>query len=184
MHPLTTFLLLTSSIIISAQDTTTTGGTTSATSKCAAQDVVNQCILTENFTLESCAPADWDCLCAGSKNVVDCYNNCPDHPNRASAQQVRAQNCENARVYGSATSVPSSTTTISSTSSSVEPTATSSKDEDEVDGHNEGIVQGRPTQSLSGLEANNDSEDSRTSRGVRVGPGWVGVLGIVVGFLI
>ncbi|KAF4950703.1 hypothetical protein F66182_18488, partial [Fusarium sp. NRRL 66182] len=37
---------------------------------CAAQNILDACLATENAQLSSCAANDWDCLCEQSNNVL------------------------------------------------------------------------------------------------------------------
>ncbi|KAJ5131804.1 hypothetical protein N7448_005962 [Penicillium atrosanguineum] len=112
-------ILAASASLVAAQDATTTATATST--KCAAQKVVDQCILTMKFTLENCDSSDWDCKCQGSTNIVNCYNNCPDDQERLGAQQIREQNCIAAKAYGTQTTTagiatPSASVSMSSAS--------------------------------------------------------------------
>ena len=49
--------------------TATAAPATSATS-CAAQNIVDACLETENNLLDTCGTNDWDCKCNAYKNIV------------------------------------------------------------------------------------------------------------------
>ncbi|KAJ5880689.1 uncharacterized protein N7473_011742 [Penicillium subrubescens] len=199
-------LLAASATIVVGQDPTTTGtgsvstGSVSpgSSSKCAAQKVVDQCIQNMKFQLENCATYDWDCQCISSTNVVDCYNNCPEHPDRIGAQTIRQQNCANARAYSPSTtaSSPSSTATdkdsdsssMSASSSAYASGSTSTPSglqshNKSTDEESDSGSSSEPTKSLTGLEASSSPSAGAAVKGVRVAGGWVAFLGLALGVL-
>jgi len=125
MH-LTIFLLAAGAILATAQTSTTsvlsatstTSSVSTASSSCAAQAVLNQCILTEQAQIDGCVANDYSCLCQQYGNLLTCYNNCPNDPGVYSVQQEKTQQCEAAQAYGTTTLMVAPKTT-SSTSSSV-----------------------------------------------------------------
>ncbi|KAJ5370278.1 uncharacterized protein N7496_006370 [Penicillium cataractarum] len=187
-------LLAASATIVVGLDATTTGTksvSTGSSSKCAAQKVVDQCLQDMKFQLENCGTYDWDCQCIGSTNVVDCYNNCPEHPDRVGAQTIRQQNCANAKAYDPKTtsSTPSSTASydIPSSSSSAASSAHASESTsipsglksttDDEDSSSE------PTKSLTGLAASSTSSQGAAAGAVGAAGGWVAFLGLALGVL-
>ncbi|KAL2355672.1 hypothetical protein BJ546DRAFT_1059891 [Cryomyces antarcticus] len=76
---------------------TATSAASVATSSCAAQNVVDTCVASTKAVLASCASTDWGCLCSKSHDVSVCYNNCPNDPNAASAQQTETAWCNAAK---------------------------------------------------------------------------------------
>ncbi|PNY27470.1 Uncharacterized protein TCAP_02592 [Tolypocladium capitatum] len=67
---------------------------------CDADFIVTQCLSTETVKVQSCGPADYDCLCAAYQAVATCYNNCPNDPRAAPARGQVITFCQNASVYG------------------------------------------------------------------------------------
>ncbi|KAJ5212599.1 uncharacterized protein N7498_004245 [Penicillium cinerascens] len=182
-------ILAASASLAAAKDATTTAST-ATTTKCAAHKVVEQCLLDMKFELENCISNDWDCKCTGSENVANCYDNCPEDPNRFGAQQIREQNCINAKAYGTHTtmtgtvqSTPVSASSMRSSSSasaestSATPTGTHSGLEE-----NNGSESG-PTKSLSGLEATSTPSKAAAAT-IKVVGGWMAFLGLGLGALV
>ncbi|KAJ5740857.1 hypothetical protein N7493_000729 [Penicillium malachiteum] len=140
-------MLAISASLVTAQD---------GTVKCAAQSVVDNCLQTMNFELENCNPGDWDCQCTSSTNIVSCYTNCPDDPDRQPAQQLKQQYCLNAKVYGTMFQTASKVSTATapwpsiSSSSAVDATATNTHAAGET--HTDSSATG-PTKSLAALQA-------------------------------
>ncbi|KAK4229423.1 hypothetical protein QBC38DRAFT_109412 [Podospora fimiseda] len=73
---------------------------------CAADYIVEACLGTERSKLASCAGTDYECLCAGHKSLITCYNNCPNDVRVKDAQGQRDIFC------GYASQFPSKTTKI------------------------------------------------------------------------
>ncbi|KAK3394891.1 hypothetical protein B0H63DRAFT_61530 [Podospora didyma] len=82
------------------------------TSACAADYIVDTCLLNEKAKFDACPGGDYDCQCAAYQNIVTCYNNCPNDPEKFSADGQRQIFCGYASQYPSKTikaSVPTST---------------------------------------------------------------------------
>ncbi|KAJ5610811.1 hypothetical protein N7510_007530 [Penicillium lagena] len=165
-------------------------------SKCAAQKVVDQCITDMKFQLENCDTGDWECMCTHSTNVVDCYNNCPEDSERLGAQQIRQQNCANARAYsGKAVDVATSTGVSSTAAVSMTRMATSSaahststglvSSSDESTTHTEqsdSSSDEKPSKSLTGLSATSSpSQGAAVSNRVAETGMWLAFLGMGLG---
>ncbi|OJJ49592.1 hypothetical protein ASPZODRAFT_979287 [Penicilliopsis zonata CBS 506.65] len=104
-----------SAAVASVPTTVTTTGY-----KCAAQNILDSCLVTEKNQLATCEPNDWKCLCTQSNNVLTCYNNCPNHPDQFGAEQTTDSYCNAAKAAGdfSSTTAEAPTSTVSSDSSS------------------------------------------------------------------
>jgi len=125
MH-LTIFLLAAGAVLAAAQSTSsitlassTTSSASTATSICADQPVLNQCILTEQARINSCAANDYSCLCQTYGNLLTCYNNCPNDPGLYSVQQEKTQQCDAAQSYGTTTVITAKSTSSSSSMTSM-----------------------------------------------------------------
>ncbi|KAB8269918.1 hypothetical protein BDV30DRAFT_241927 [Aspergillus minisclerotigenes] len=103
------------------QATATAGTTTSTGSKCAAQNIVDDCKERMMGQLEACGANEWKCLCEQQGNVVTCYNNCPGSAESGPEKQKQQVYCNAAKALPS-----SSTTVASSTASATEAKKTSS----------------------------------------------------------
>ncbi|CEJ60680.1 hypothetical protein PMG11_09245 [Penicillium brasilianum] len=186
-------LLAASATIVVGESTTTGSGSVSTSStKCAAQKVVDQCVQNMRFELENCGTYDWDCQCIGSTNVVNCYNNCPELPERIGAQTIRQQNCANAKAYDTTTthSTPSSTAGFDSPSSSPVSSSFASDSTDFPSGLKEtsdeatsSSSSSEPTKSLTGLEATASASSGAAAGAVKAAGGWVAFLGLALGVL-
>ncbi|KAB8255919.1 hypothetical protein BDV32DRAFT_153757 [Aspergillus pseudonomiae] len=112
-----------------AQTTPTTGATTSTETKCAAQNIVDDCKQRMLGQLNDCQPNDWKCLCEQQGNVVTCYNNCPGSAESGPERQKQQVYCNAAKALpSSSTKVPSSTasaTEAKKTSTAATSTSTS-----------------------------------------------------------
>ncbi|KAF3405214.1 hypothetical protein DPV78_002198 [Talaromyces pinophilus] len=96
---------------------------------CAAQNILDACLATEQAQLSGCAANDWDCLCEQSNNVLTCYNNCPGDDGQFGAQQTMTSYCNAAKAYGTSTSsTASSSTTASASAASSASSATASEE--------------------------------------------------------
>ncbi|KZF25621.1 hypothetical protein L228DRAFT_244499 [Xylona heveae TC161] len=78
-------------------------GQSTASSSCAAQNILDACLATENTQLGTCQSNDYKCLCDKYTNVLTCYNNCPGDSGKFSAQQNVVANCNAASVYATLT---------------------------------------------------------------------------------
>ncbi|KAJ5689694.1 hypothetical protein N7462_004086 [Penicillium macrosclerotiorum] len=175
------FLLAASATIVSGQDATVTGigaANTGNVNKCAAQKVVDQCVFTMKFQLENCATYDWDCLCTSSTNVVGCYNNCPESPDRLGAEQIRQQNCANAKAYDT-TSVSPPATKSAVMSSSRASASTTDTAYSGLEANNNDDAQ--PTKSLVGLEASATASEGAAA--AKAAGGWLAFLGLALGVM-
>jgi len=95
-----------------AQSTTLTSSTAVATSssgstKCQAQNILDACLTSTKAQLDACAGNDYGCLCDQYTNVLTCYNNCPNDPNKFGIQQEMTQNCNAKKAYGTTSTVVS-----------------------------------------------------------------------------
>ncbi|KAE8366407.1 hypothetical protein BDV27DRAFT_125407 [Aspergillus caelatus] len=104
-----------------AQATATAGTTTSTETKCAAQNIVDDCKSRMLEQVNSCEVNDWRCLCEQQGNVVTCFNNCPGSTQSTPERQKQQVYCNAAKALPS-----SSTKVASSTSSATETKKTSS----------------------------------------------------------
>ncbi|KAJ9665163.1 hypothetical protein H2201_004824 [Coniosporium apollinis] len=61
---------------------------TSPTNGClpGAETIVDACLASTQALADACPGNDWVCLCTQYQNVLTCYNNCPNLPNRATVQ--------------------------------------------------------------------------------------------------
>ncbi|KAJ5811789.1 hypothetical protein N7474_008090 [Penicillium riverlandense] len=164
-------------------------------SKCAAQKVVDQCVTDMKFQLENCDTGDWDCMCTHSTDVVGCYNNCPEDEERLGAQQIRQQNCANARAYSGKTTetgrTGASATAVESmsrmaSSSAAHSTSTgliSSSDESTANTEqSDSSSDEKPSKSLTGLSATSSpSQGVAVSNRVAETGMWLAFLGMGLG---
>ncbi|CAI0645989.1 unnamed protein product [Colletotrichum noveboracense] len=84
--------------------------------KCAAEPIVETCLSSENAKVEACSATDYDCQCAAYQAVATCYNNCPNDARASPAQNQVTIFCQQASLYGSATT--SATTSASTAAAS------------------------------------------------------------------
>ncbi|KAJ5160503.1 uncharacterized protein N7482_007507 [Penicillium canariense] len=185
-------LLAASATIAVGQEATTTGSSavkTGGAYKCAAQKVVDECVRNMKFQLENCAMYDWDCQCTGSTNVVGCYSNCPENPDRLGAQQIREQSCANAKAYDTTSSASASVAKATGMSSSMPSSMSASSSASAADTtyapsglkSNSDSSDAEPTKSLSGLEKN--TSPSEGAAAVRAAGGWLAFLGLALGVM-
>ncbi|OAA66597.1 phospholipase d1 [Niveomyces insectorum RCEF 264] len=81
----------------------TTAVSTGSSSSCAAQNILEACLDTENTQLNNCGTSDWDCKCNAYGNIVTCYNNCPNDPTISTVKGQQQIFCGYASQYPSAT---------------------------------------------------------------------------------
>ncbi|KAH6617275.1 hypothetical protein F5144DRAFT_586043 [Chaetomium tenue] len=83
------------------------------TTECGADYIVEACLTSETAKLNSCGGKDYDCLCAQWKNILTCYNNCPNDPQQFHAAGQRDIFCGYASQFPSnqATQAPQPTQT-------------------------------------------------------------------------
>lgn len=107
---------------VSAATTVSTAASASSTA-CDADYIVTQCLETEEKKPSLCDATDYSCLCAAYQAIATCYNNCPDDPRGASAQNQVTVNCANASIY-STTSKKSTKTAAAASGASETATTT------------------------------------------------------------
>ncbi|EED23963.1 GPI anchored serine-threonine rich protein [Talaromyces stipitatus ATCC 10500] len=97
---------------------------------CAAQNILDACLATEQAQLQACGVNDWSCLCEQSNNVLTCYNNCPGDDGHFGAQQRMTSYCNAAKAYSpssiSSSAVSSATSAHASESSGGSASSTAS----------------------------------------------------------
>ncbi|CAK7272158.1 hypothetical protein SEPCBS119000_004977 [Sporothrix epigloea] len=108
-------------LLASAVSATSTAAAPAAagTSTCAAQNILDACLQTENNLFNSCGTNDWNCKCNAYKDIVTCYNNCPNDPAVYSAQGQVQIFC------GYASQYPSTTTAVAAKTGGTVTTPTS-----------------------------------------------------------
>ncbi|KAK2755141.1 hypothetical protein CKAH01_01033 [Colletotrichum kahawae] len=101
--------------------------------KCAAENIVETCLSSENAKVAACSPTDYDCQCAAYQAVATCYNNCPNDARASPAQNQVTIFCQQASLYGSAAqrktasvASGSATAAVASNSATATPTTGSS----------------------------------------------------------
>ncbi|PHH80387.1 hypothetical protein CDD82_1796 [Ophiocordyceps australis] len=110
----------------------TAAGVSAQDKDCLADYIVSRCLSSEGPKVNDCPASDWDCLCAAHEAVATCYNNCPNDP-RAPAARGQVDNfCKNASVYG--TRAHAKTSSLSSTRTSSDASATSTEAASATDG--------------------------------------------------
>ncbi|KAK4126684.1 hypothetical protein N657DRAFT_566934 [Parathielavia appendiculata] len=85
------------------------------TTGCAANYIVEACLSSENAKLNSCGREEWECLCQQWKNIITCYNNCPNDPRQHESAGQRDIFCGYASQYSSSTTKASQLATASTT---------------------------------------------------------------------
>ncbi|KAL1985091.1 hypothetical protein VTN96DRAFT_8220 [Rasamsonia emersonii] len=103
-----------------------TGSSSSSSSSCQAQNILDACLASTTPQLKACAANDWNCLCEQSNNVLTCYNNCPNDPNRFGAEQSKTSYCNAAKANSPSSSASSGSSTPTPTSSSSNESSTAS----------------------------------------------------------
>jgi len=99
MHFATALAVLASAGFAAAQSTAASVATVAtaaqptSSSTCQAQNIVDACIADTQPQINACAGNDWICLCQQYQNLLTCYNNCPDLPERATVQNQVTSFC-------------------------------------------------------------------------------------------
>jgi hypothetical protein len=104
------------------------------TAACGADYIVESCLTSEKAKLASCKDREWNCLCANWKNILTCYDNCPNDTRQPIDAGNRDLYCGYASQYSSqptqvptqTASNPQTTQNTASQGDSTEPTATTS----------------------------------------------------------
>ncbi|KAI1490096.1 hypothetical protein F5X96DRAFT_670061 [Biscogniauxia mediterranea] len=99
---------------------TTTAESSSGTSVCAAQNILETCLVTTEGYVSLCSTTDYSCLCDKYTGIMTCFNNCPEDSRASSYQNQKDLYCMNASLYAT------TTTTTSGSSSTQTGTGTSS----------------------------------------------------------
>lgn len=84
------FSVATLAAAVSAQTTTTTAA--SGTSSCAAQAILEQCLVTTEGYLDLCDTNDYGCLCDKYTSIMTCFNNCPSDSREFGVSQQKQLN--------------------------------------------------------------------------------------------
>ncbi|KAK4142062.1 uncharacterized protein C8A04DRAFT_38581 [Dichotomopilus funicola] len=98
-------------------------------SACGADYIVESCLSSEKAKLATCDGKDYDCLCQSWKNILTCYNNCPNDSRLENDAGQRDIFCSYATQFASSsTAAPAKSTTAGvpaqSTGDSTDATAT------------------------------------------------------------
>ncbi|CAK7213352.1 hypothetical protein SBRCBS47491_001776 [Sporothrix bragantina] len=109
---------------VSAASTTAAAAAATGTSSCAAQNILDACLETENNLLGTCGTNDWDCKCNAYKNIVTCYNNCPNDQSVNTAQGQVQIFCGYASQYPSSTLAAAAKTGTTTTGTATKATGT------------------------------------------------------------
>ncbi|CAK7201662.1 hypothetical protein SEUCBS139899_004371 [Sporothrix eucalyptigena] len=109
---------------VSAASTTAAAATATSTSSCAAQNILDACLQTENDLLNSCGTNDWNCKCNAYKDIVTCYNNCPSDQAVDTAKGQEQIFCGYASQYPSSTTAAAAKTGVTTTTSATKATGT------------------------------------------------------------
>jgi len=138
-----TALVLAAFAGIAAAQSSASSAPASKPSACAAQNIVDACLVTTKNAVTACGNSnDYSCLCQAWTDVTTCYNNCPGHADAFGAQQSKLSFCNAASANptskataatsaatSAGTAAPSTTSgaiRVSGTSSGVSPAATTS----------------------------------------------------------
>lgn len=65
-----TTIVLAAAGLAAAQSSTSSAAASSSSSSCAAQNILDACLSTEQAQFSSCGGNDWDCLCTQQTNIV------------------------------------------------------------------------------------------------------------------
>ncbi|KAF1940769.1 hypothetical protein EJ02DRAFT_220570 [Clathrospora elynae] len=91
-----------------------------AQDKCEAQNIVDTCVSGYQSRIDTCNenPNDWICLCDVYRDVLVCYNNCPNSADKPPVQNTVTSYCQaaeplRAAASSSAASVASVAATMS-----------------------------------------------------------------------
>jgi hypothetical protein len=73
----------------------TTSAFAASSDKCQAQNIVDACVSGYKDRISNCEKAsnDWICMCDVYKDVLTCYNNCPDSNAKPPVQNQVTQYC-------------------------------------------------------------------------------------------
>ncbi|KAL6415104.1 hypothetical protein AUP68_01649 [Ilyonectria robusta] len=134
-------LALLAAVGVSAATTVSTAASASSTA-CDADYIVTQCLETEEKKPALCDSTDYGCLCAAYQSIAtyvstseyplslaseltrpSCYNNCPNDPRGASAQNQVTVNCANASIYSTTSKKSTKTAAAASGASETSTTA-------------------------------------------------------------
>ncbi|KAH8699763.1 hypothetical protein BGZ61DRAFT_451275 [Ilyonectria robusta] len=115
-------LALLAAVGVSAATTVSTAASASSTA-CDADYIVTQCLETEEKKPALCDSTDYGCLCAAYQSIATCYNNCPNDPRGASAQNQVTVNCANASIYSTTSKKSTKTAAAASGASETSTTA-------------------------------------------------------------
>ena len=74
---------------------TALASTALAADKCQAQNIVDACVSGYQDRIKGCQQKsnDWICLCDVYRDVLTCYNNCPDSNEKPPVQNQVTQFC-------------------------------------------------------------------------------------------
>ncbi|KAI1633468.1 hypothetical protein F4809DRAFT_584507 [Biscogniauxia mediterranea] len=89
---------------------TTTADSSSGTSVCAAQNILETCLVTTEGYVSLCSTTDYSCLCDKYTGIMTCFNNCPDDSRAPSYQNQKDLYCMNASLYATTTAAAASST--------------------------------------------------------------------------
>ncbi|KAL2162397.1 hypothetical protein VTH06DRAFT_7310 [Thermothelomyces fergusii] len=83
------------------------------TTACGADYIVEACLSTQRAKLNSCGTEDYSCRCNAWKDILICYDNCPNDERRKEDDGQRQIFCGYASQFASTTTTPppASTTT-------------------------------------------------------------------------
>ncbi|KAF2833891.1 hypothetical protein CC86DRAFT_16317 [Ophiobolus disseminans] len=72
-----------------------TVGLVAAQNKCDAQNIVDACVAGYKSRIDACnaTPNDFICLCDVHTDVLVCYNNCPNSPDKPGVQNTVTSYC-------------------------------------------------------------------------------------------
>ncbi|KAH7011767.1 hypothetical protein EDB80DRAFT_712704 [Ilyonectria destructans] len=121
-------LALLAAVGVSAATTVSTAASASSTA-CDADYIVTQCLETEEQKPALCGSTDYGCLCAAYQSIATCYNNCPNDPRGASAQNQVTVNCANASIYSTTSKKSTKTAAAASEASTTAAAADASATE-------------------------------------------------------
>ncbi|KAK4133802.1 hypothetical protein BT67DRAFT_44359 [Trichocladium antarcticum] len=91
------FLLLPLAVLASS--------TLAQTSKCAADYILEACLSGERAKLAACLSTDYECQCIQWRNIITCYNNCPNDPRVYNDAGQRDLFCGLASQYATTTTI-------------------------------------------------------------------------------
>ncbi|USP76742.1 hypothetical protein yc1106_04016 [Curvularia clavata] len=100
-----------------------------AQNKCAAQNIVDTCVTSYQSRIDACNKKgnDFICLCDVYRDVLVCYNNCPDSQDRPPVENTVTSYCNAAEpLRAAASSSMASVASVAATQSHASPTKTDS----------------------------------------------------------